>query len=78
MYKDHGFVIDAAEAVEIFGKDVVLSNTPEYALANRLYRSLDLLERVLGDFHTLDFAFTGGPDSGCQLRKRTPSQPPPP
>ena len=47
MYKDHGFVIDAAEAVEIFGKDVVLSNTPEYALANKLYRSLDLLQRVL-------------------------------
>ncbi len=75
MYKDHGFVIDAAEAAEIFGKDVVLSNTPEYALANKLYRSLDLLDRVLRDFHALNFAFTGGPDSGCQLRKRPPTQP---
>jgi len=69
MYKDHGFVIDAAEAEEIFESGVVLTNTPEYALANKLYRSLDIIQRVLRDLHSLGFAFTGAPDSGCQLRK---------
>lgn len=75
MYKDHGFVIDAAEATEIFGNAVVVSNTPEYALANRLYRSLDIMERILQDFHSMGFAFTGAPESGCHLRRRPASQP---
>ncbi len=70
MYKDHGFAIDAGEARAIFGEGVVLTNTPEYSLSNRLYLSLDIMQRVLRDLHQLGFAFTGTAAAGCQLRKR--------
>lgn len=70
-YKDHGFVIDTAEAVEIFGDHVVQVNTPEYDLGNRLYRSLDLLEWVMRDFYDRRLSFTGIAASGCAIpRKR--------
>jgi pimeloyl-ACP methyl ester carboxylesterase len=70
MYKDHGFAIDGSEATGIFGGDIVKMNTPEYELADKLYRSLDLIGRILRDLHSLEFAFTGDAKSGCQLRKR--------
>jgi len=44
-YSDHGFVIDKSEAVEIFGDSVVKIDTPEYALANRVYSLLKMVER---------------------------------
>lgn len=69
-YKDHGFVVDAAEATDIFSSDVVKVNTPEYNLGNKLYRTLDLLERVVGDFYDRTFLFTGLADSGCAIPKR--------
>jgi hypothetical protein len=40
VYKDHGFVIDKAEARHIFGEEVVKPNTPEYDFSNQLYQSL--------------------------------------
>lgn len=42
-YKDHGFVIDAREAAEIFGTGVVVCNTPEYAAASDVFESIDLM-----------------------------------
>lgn len=45
-YKDHGFVIDKSEAEEIFGKQVVKSNTKEYELGNEIYEALALTHRV--------------------------------
>jgi ClpP class serine protease len=71
-YKDHGFVIDAAEAAETFGDDVVKVNTPEYDLGNKLYRSLDLLEWVLGDFYERHFSFTGTAGSGAFVPRKSP------
>jgi hypothetical protein len=73
MYKDHGFVIDASEAAEIFGTSVVVTNTPEYELANRAYQTLSRLERVIREFHSRFFAFAGTIDQGCQLRRRPQS-----
>ena len=35
-YKDHGFVIDKSEASEIFGVDVIKTNTDEYLLGNSM------------------------------------------
>jgi hypothetical protein len=36
-YKDHGFVIDKAEALDIFGDKVVKTDTEEYKLGNSIY-----------------------------------------
>lgn len=47
-YKDHGFVIDRAEAEDIFGKFIVKSNTPEYDFANSIYNQLRMITRVSG------------------------------
>lgn len=69
-YKDHGFVIDTAEAEDIFSDQVVRVNTPEYALGNKLYQSLDLLEWVVGDFYDRHFSFTGTSSGGCAIPKR--------
>lgn len=47
-YKDHGFVIDKAEAEEIFGKEIIKMNTTEYEIGNFVYRTLDFI-RTLAD-----------------------------
>lgn len=49
-YKDHGFVIDKTEALEIFGKKIVKHNTPEYELGNMLYDELSLISRFADIF----------------------------
>jgi hypothetical protein len=71
-YKDHGFVIDSGEAVDIFGGDVVRFDSAEYKLANELYPALDLMEWVINkDFgRTMKFV---GSDNDCWAyrRKRT-------
>lgn len=62
-YKDHGFVIDKEEAREIFGKDIVKSNTPEYQIGNIIYSTLSRVEewsKSIGH----QFYFTGSLDSG--------------
>jgi len=69
-YKDHGFAIEANEASEIFGKAVVHINSPQYALANRLYQTLDLLSIILRDGYNRHFSFTGSASSGCLIAKR--------
>ena len=45
-YKDHGFVIDKAEAQLIFGDKIVKCNTQEYELSNTLYKTLDFLQTI--------------------------------
>lgn len=42
-YKDHGFVIDRAEAIEIFGEDIICSNTEEYEFSNLVYNELTMI-----------------------------------
>jgi Serine dehydrogenase proteinase len=46
-YKDHSFVIDSQQAMEILGKTIVKEQTPEYKLADEIYRFLDLVSLVL-------------------------------
>jgi hypothetical protein len=43
-YKDHSFVIDKAECVEIFGNNIIKNNTPEYQLGNTIYKALHSIE----------------------------------
>jgi len=44
-YKDHGFVIDRAEAEEIFGEEIIKSNTDEYEFSNLVYNELTMISK---------------------------------
>lgn len=46
-YKDHGFVIDFDEARDLLGDVVVKQESAEYAFANAVYESFDLIRLVL-------------------------------
>lgn len=43
QYKDHSFVIDKSEAAQIFGKQNIKINTPEYQISNNIYKALDII-----------------------------------
>jgi ClpP class serine protease len=68
-YKDHGFVIDAAEAASIFGEGVIFSNSPEYFAGNALYSVLAWIERTCDTFGC-HFYFYGSPDSAPNMFKK--------
>lgn len=68
-YKDHGFVIDKTEALEIFGANVVKFNTPEYKLGNDLYSGLSMLGTVAG-WMDHAFYFIGSAHSNPVFYKR--------
>ena len=69
-YKDHRFAIDAAEAISIFGEDVVIRNSSEYDLANRLYQMLDFLKFVVNSKFNRQLAYTGLVHKGAWVRKK--------
>lgn len=68
-YKDHGFVIDRAEAINIFGDKIIKSNTEEYELGNVIYKTLDLISNLLG-FLKHNFYFIGSLDSQPTIKKK--------
>jgi hypothetical protein len=70
-YKDHGFVIDSREATEIFGPEIVVSNTKEYQLASTLFSALDLAGWVCGRRYEREFSYVGGLKQGCMIWKKT-------
>lgn len=67
-YKDHGFVIDKAEAQSIFGDSIVKMNTQEYEIGNKLYQALDMLKSLARIFNH-GFYFIGSLDSQATLRR---------
>ena len=69
-YKDHGFVIDAREAADIFGEAMVKADTPLYHVANQIYEELDVMAFVAGRRFNRRLAFTGGVSGGCIMRPR--------
>ncbi len=71
-YKDHGFVIDAAEATEIFGDGVVKSDSDEYQLANDLFTALDLVEWVISNDFNRGFSYVGWGDAAFVFQKPKP------
>jgi hypothetical protein len=70
-YKDHGFVIDKSEAIEIFGDKIIKMNTEEYELGNSLYRTFDLLVTVAGMVN-YNYYFIGSLDNFGTFTKRQP------
>lgn len=67
-YKDHSFVIDKNEALQIFGDKTIKTNTSEYALGNAIYQELNYISRVAGflDHH---FYIIGSLDSQLHFFK---------
>lgn len=68
-YKDHGFVIDKAEAAEIFGDKILKTNTKEYELGNALYKALNFIEGI-ANFTGHNFYFIGSVDSEPNFTKQ--------
>lgn len=68
-YKDHGFVIDKAEATDIFGNKVVLTDSEEYKLGNTIYASLTFVSS-LADMMNNYFYFIGSLQSDPHFSKR--------
>lgn len=68
-YKDHGFVIDRSEAINIFGDRIIKSNTEEYELGNSIYKALDMIGSLLS-YLKHNFYFIGSLDSQATIRKR--------
>ncbi|PSR56060.1 hypothetical protein AHMF7605_22440 [Adhaeribacter arboris] len=68
-YKDHSFVIDKSEAEEIFGSEIIKTNTPEYELGNSLYSALTFINRI-ADMMNHNFYFTGSFESDPVFTKK--------
>lgn len=68
-YKDHGFVIDTREAIDIFGETMVKPDTPHYHVANQIYEELDLMAFVVRRRFDRHLAFTGAVSGGCIIMR---------
>ena len=68
-YKDHGFVIDKSEALEVFGNKTIKINTPEYRLGNTIYETLSIISRVSRALE-YNFYLIGSVDSQLHFTKR--------
>ena len=66
-YKDHGFVIDSREASEIFGQEIVVTNSDEYRLSNALFGIFDFGAWVVNRRFTREFSYVGGHRQGCMV-----------
>lgn len=71
-YKDHGFVIDAKEATQIFGESIVTINTAEYQLANSLFGDLDLAAWAMERRFGREFFYIGGHSQGALVWPKEP------
>ena len=69
-YKDHGFVIDKSEALDIFGNKVIKSNTEEYDLGNSIYGTMKLISSI-SELMRYSFYFIGSSDSEPNFNKKS-------
>ncbi|MGZ9676646.1 SDH family Clp fold serine proteinase [Flavobacterium sp. GNP001] len=68
-YKDHGFVIDKTEAINILGTEIIKHNTDEYELGNMVYEFLEYYSKM-ASYTNHNFYFIGGVNSEPTLTKR--------
>lgn len=68
-YKDHGFVIDIAEAQQIFGDKIVKKNSAEYELGNIIYQNLEYIHGMVSYMGYI-FYFIGSCDSKPSFIKK--------
>ena len=60
-YKDHSFVIDANEAKDLLGGDLVKQDTPEYQASDEVFKFLDIVQFFL-DERAKRFFWVGSTD----------------
>ncbi|MCX6782555.1 MAG: hypothetical protein NTZ20_00960 [Candidatus Levybacteria bacterium] len=65
-YKDHNFVIDKSEAKQLLG-DIVTGETDEYALGDKIYKFLEMLQLLVFVFHKKQLSLVGNADSGIEF-----------
>lgn len=68
-YKEHSFVLDKKEAINIFGDEVVKVNTDEYGFSNNIYSEISRIEMLLM-FLNYKFYYVGGLDSKPEIFKK--------
>jgi len=71
-YKDHSFVIDVDEALNLLGPTIVRQGSAEYDLADELFELLDLA-RFVCERNGLSFWLVGASDE-ADWRERTKEQ----
>ncbi len=69
QYKDHGFVIDKAEALKIFGPQIIKTNTEVYDLGNAIYEALTMTKSFFESVRHY-FYLIGSVDSEPTIRKK--------
>jgi hypothetical protein len=66
-YKDHSFVIDKDEALELFGPNILKIRTAEYLFANEIDRQLRWFSRAAKWFHKKEVTFVGSPETCLKI-----------
>lgn len=69
-YKDHGFVIDSDEAIELLGEVTVKIGTKEYQLGNDVYNFLDFCNFLCGIFREKTIRYLGDIENGLVFDKK--------
>ena len=69
-YKDHGFVIDFDETRDLLGEVIVKQESAEYAFANDVFESFDLIRFVLDIVLSKDVGLVGHGESGVCVFER--------
>lgn len=71
-YKDHAFVIDKNEAMDIFGSEVIKTGTSEYILGDTIY---SLLSRInyMCDYFNKGFYYIGNSEDAVGIYDRNKS-----
>lgn len=69
-YKDHSFVIDYDECHDLLGDGVVKQELPEYAFANDVYESFDLVRFILEFVLGKDADLVGGANGAVRVYER--------
>lgn len=68
-YKDHGFVIDKSDALDLFGENIIKHNSDEYKLGNEIYQELNIIESI-ASYLGYNFYYIGSFDSDPTFTKR--------
>lgn len=61
-YKDHGFLIDKDEALEIFGSNIIKINSTEYLIGSEIYHFLEMVSIILKYEKNMDIEIVGALD----------------
>ncbi|MBB5353678.1 hypothetical protein HNR46_003939 [Haloferula luteola] len=72
-YKDHSFVIDKDEALELFGSSILKTGSQEYLFANEVDQQLRFVSRLAKVFHNKVVTYVGCFENCVRIREATDS-----